>query len=177
MLYYLQLYFGTDLGKDNFNKQVEMLSGSALFSRLTESELSSIVVPNIKTLETAARIQESSNLINKISMLFESEDWEVIKEYRPKRDTRLEFDIALKTRGKIVGVVEAKRNNTLNAEEKRRIKESAEKALRIGNIKFFILFINDAMYRYKGGEFYRIPEIPKPTTYRQYDKQEDFYVM
>ena len=173
---YLQLYFGTDLGKDNFNKQVEMLSGSALFSRLTESELSSIVVPNIKTLETAARIQESSNLINKISMLFESEDWEVIKEYRPKRDTRLEFDIALKTRGKIVGVVEAKRNNTLNAEEKRRIKESAEKALRIGNIKFFILFINDAMYRYKGGEFYRIPEIPKPTTYRQYDKQEDFYV-
>jgi len=61
---YLQLYFGTDLGKDNFNRQVEMLGGSVTLTRLTARELSSIVVPNIKTLETASRIQESNNLIN-----------------------------------------------------------------------------------------------------------------
>ena len=173
---YLQLYFGTDLGKDNFNRQVEMLGGSVTLTRLTARELSSIVVPNIKTLETASRIQESNNLINKISMLFESEGWEVIKEYRPKNDCRLEFDIALKTRGKVVGVVEAKRNKALGADRKLSIKESAEQALRIGNIQFFILFINDAMYRYKDNEFFRIPEIPTPLTYKQYDKQEEFYV-
>jgi len=109
-------------------------------------------------------------------MLFESEGWDVIKEYRPKNDCRLEFDIALKTRGKVVGVVEAKRNKALGADRKRSIKDSAEHALRIGNIQFFILFINDAMYRYKDNEFFRIPEIPTPLTYKKYDKQEEFYV-
>ena len=173
---YLQLYFGTDLGKEDFSRQVEMLGGSATLTRLTARELSSIAVPNLKTLETAARIQESKNLINKISILFESEGWEVIQEYQPKNNCSLEYDIALKTRGKVVGVVEAKRNNTLDANGKRRIKESAESALRIGNIQFFILFINDAMYRYKDSEFFRIPEIPTPITYKQYDEQEDFYV-
>ena len=172
----LQLYFGTQLGEESFNLQAQMLSVGGTHAHLTPRNLASFVIPNIKTLETAARIQESNNLINKISMLFESEGWEVIKEYRPNSDHRLEFDIALKTRGKVVGVVEAKRNKALNADVKRRIKDSAERALRIGNIQFFILFINDAMYRYKDNEFFRIPEIPTPATYKQYDKQEEFYV-
>lgn len=172
---YLQLYFGTTLGQNNFNMQLEMLGFWTTFAGISANELSSIVVPNHKTLETAARIQESKNLINKIAMLFESEGWGVIKEYKPKNGD-IEYDIGLKTNGKVVGIVEAKRYSTLNKDVKNRIKVLAERALKQRFVKFFILFINDAMYRYQDNEFYRIPEIPTPTTYKLYDKDKEFYI-
>ena len=172
---YLQLYFSTQIGEDNFNLQVQMLSEGASFVYLTKEALSSFFIPNYDSLAMAAKIQESSNLIKKISILFESEGWEVLKEYK-ESEVSAEFDIALKTQGRIVGVVETKLYQKLDNKDKERIRLLAEKALNIESVEFFIFFMNDEMYRYKNNEFFRIVEIPTPDNYKQYTGQDENYV-
>lgn len=67
---YLQLYFGTHLGEENFNLQAKMLSVGSTIHHLSSSNLSSFVIPDIQTLKTAAKMQESNNLINKVWLNF-----------------------------------------------------------------------------------------------------------
>ena len=169
----LQLYFSTTLGEESFNLQAQMLSVGVAYPHLTPRTLASFAVPNAKTLELAAKMQEIKNLINKIALLFESEGWEVIRKY--KAINGISFDLALKTQGRVVGIVEARKNLPSDLERKKQTIRIAEEALKLSVIHFFILFIGNAMYSYKDNKFFRIPEIPTPTTYKQYIDQKEFY--
>ena len=173
---YIQVYLNTSLGEESFNLQAQMLNvGVGFRTQLTPSILASFVVPNLNTLKFSASMQGIKDLIERVALLFENEGWEVLKEYKGKNN-RAYFDLVLQTKGKVVGVVEIRRKYPSDESRKRSVIELAEKALSIEGVQFFILFINDAMYSYKDHEFFRIPEIPTPDKYTQFELPVDTYI-
>lgn len=160
------LYFGTKLGEESFNTQAEML-GRGTMNHVSAADLRTFVIPDIKTLTLAARLQESHDYEDRIAMLFEAEGWKVERDYRLGGNNGVVADIALITDGKLVGVVETKRLNHVDGEIKQQVAYTANSWYNAG-VSLFLLFIGDKMYRYENGDFYRIPDVPAPTDYDAY---------
>lgn len=171
----VRLYFSTKLGEDSFNAQSEMLCGRDVTPKLTEAQLKSLVVPDIEALKLAAEMQKKDSLLDRMTLLFESEGWEVLTEHSLGRDVAVQPDMLLRTNGRIVGAVEARAYERLDDASKRRIAQNAKECLEAGGIELFLLFVGDRMYRYEAGKFYRAPDIPTPENYRLYQTDKELY--
>ena len=157
------LYFGTKLGEDSFNTQAEMLS-FGFMNRVTAGDLRTFVIPDTKTLALAARLQESKDLEDRVAMLFESEGWNVTRQYRHSGDPSITADIALMDGEQLIGIVETKRYDSNSSEAIAQLALAANEWRKQG-ARLFILFIGDKMYRYESDGVYRIPDVPKPSDY------------
>lgn len=162
----VNLYFGTKLGEESFNTQAEML-GRGIMNHVSAADLRTFVIPDIKTLTLAAKLQENRDYEDRIAMLFEAEGWKVERDYRLSSNAGVVADIALITDDKLVGVVETKRLDHVDGEIKQQVAYTANSWNNVG-VSLFLLFIGDKMYRYENGSFYRIPDVPAPTDYDAY---------
>ena len=162
----VNLYFGTKLGEESFNAQAEML-GRGIMNHISVADLRTFVIPDIKTLTLAVKLQESRDYEDRIAMLFEAEGWSVEREYRLGSNNGVVADIALLTDDKLVGVVETKRLNHVDDEAKHQVAYVAN-SWRNAGVSLFLLFIGDKMYRFENGDFYRIPDVPTPSDYDAY---------
>ncbi len=160
------LYFGTKLGEESFNTQAEML-GRGYTNHVSAADLRTFVIPDIKTLTLAAKLQENRDYEDRIAMLFKAEGWDVEREYRLGSNNGVVADIALLTDGKLVGIVETKRLNHVDDEAKHQVAYVANSWHNAG-VSLFLLFIGDKMYRFENGDFYRIPDVPAPSDYDAY---------
>ena len=160
------LYFGTELGEESFNTQAEMLS-RGVTNHVSAADLRTFVIPDIKTLTLAARLQENRDYEDRIAMLFESEGWSVKREYHLGDGDGSIADIALMAGERLVGIVETKRLAHVDDDAKLQVALAANHWQKAG-VRLFLLFIGDRMYRYENDGFYRIPDVPTPANYETY---------
>lgn len=167
----VNLYFETTLGQKSLNSQAELIPGM----QISTKDLRLFVIPDVRTLQLAARIQRHDRLDDRISLLFESEGWAVVSDYRingQDADTRV---IGLKTGGSVVGIVECRRYIVLTDADRKRFASMAQRRVDAHELSLYLLFIGDKMYRYENGGFYRIPDIPTPDNYRDHLLDDQLY--
>ncbi len=153
------LFFSCDVGIKYLENQLKYFSHYGVYHHISIRDLKGMAVPDVQTMQKAARIASLHEYEAKVSAAFASVGWEVEENYRVDRFC---FDLALKINGEIQAIVELKQYTAEGIQKDTQIRTQFDRYhSAIPNVELY-LFVDERIFCYKSNRFIELNGLPRP---------------
>lgn len=153
------LFFSSDVGIKYLENQLKYFSHYGVYHHISIRDLKGMAVPDIQTMQKAARIASLHEYEAKVSAAFASVGWEVEENYRVDRFC---FDLALKINGEIQAIVELKQYTAESIQKDTQIRTQFERYhSAVPNVELYF-FVDERIFCYKSNRFIELNGLPRP---------------
>lgn len=153
------LFFSSEIGIKYLENQLKFFSHYGVYHHISIHDLYGMAVPDMQTMQKAAKIANIHEYEAKVEAAFCSLGWEVEESYRIDRFC---FDLALKTNGNLRAIVELKKYTVETLRKDTKIRNRFERYHSFIPGVDLYLFVDESIYAYKNNSFIELPGLPRP---------------